>query len=137
HPAILERAGRILTFMLEVNSVALVKTRAAFRVRDDQRFVDVEHMLANSPHAALVDCFPAAAARVKYVSHTRCAPLRAIGATRESVSRPSFARRIAVRQFIDVAVSTIAKIVGPDPLIKQRNAPASSAARLTSRKRGI
>src|SRR5207302_715809 len=93
HPAILERAGGILAFVLEENSVALIKTRRALGMRDDLRLVDVEHTLAKPPHAALVNCFTAVAARVEQVSHTRRAPLRATGAMRESDSIPSIARR--------------------------------------------
>src|SRR5206468_2270416 len=42
-----------------------------------------------------------------------------------------------VEQLAPVFSSTMAKIVGPEPLIEQPNAPDSSAARLTSRKWGM
>jgi len=53
-----------------------------------------------------------------------------------SQSTPRIAERIASATRASLS-AVIAKIVGPDPLIEQPSAPASSAACLTARKFGI
>src|SRR5439155_16048603 len=69
----------------------------------------------------------------KPLAHTGRAPWRSIAAMRTSTS-PIF---MAAAQRSAAAFSAMAKIVGPDPLIEQPNAPAWSAARLMSSKCGI
>src|SRR5436190_1069226 len=105
---------------------------------DDLRLVDVQHRFAKSPHAALIDALAAAEALIEHAAvHTGCAPCRAIPLTRTSHCTSAIALRIASPHDFAFDVSQMAKIVGPEPLIEQPNAPASSAARLTSAKCGI
>src|SRR5579872_1872274 len=105
---------------------------------DDLRRVDVEDVLAEPPDAAAIDRFEAAAPLIEVVAiHTGRAPSCAIVATLTTDCTFPIALRIDSAHFSAFASSQIAKIVGPDPLIEQPNAPASSAARLTSSKCGI
>src|SRR6185369_3227848 len=65
HAAVLERAGRVLAFVLEEDAVALVEPRGALGMRDDLVVVDVEDAFAEAPDAALIDGLARGAALVE------------------------------------------------------------------------